>query len=343
MRSRKLFAIVFFLALSAVSSSLLGQSRVNASGNGGLHVIQGRVYLPNGKALDSAIKVELQSTSDPSVNVHTDQNGSFKFSGLRPGNYTVIVDAGDKFEVSREFVTIDGEVQLNKTFARSTTKTFTVPMYLQPKRGTIFKSGVINAKWSSVPTSAVEQFEKGLELVQADKTVEAAAAFNRSIEIYPSFAPAHTQLGRIYLKKGQLEQAISSLRSAIKYDASDFDAHVSLGIALLNKMDLNGAEQELVEAAFLNTQAVTPHYYLGILFIEKKNYEIAQKAFEKAKQLKRETDYPLLHRYLGGIYEAKKLSKQAVEELETYLRLQPDAKDAERIRQIIADLKTKLT
>ena len=343
MRSRKLFAIGFFLALGAVSSSLLAQSRVNASGTGGLHVIQGRVYLPNGKALDSAIKVELQSTSDPSINVHTDQNGSFKFSGLRPGNYTVVVDAGDKFEISREYVTIDGEVQLNKTFARSTTKTFTVPMYLQPKRGTVFKSGVINAKWSSVPASAIEQYEKGLEFLQADKTAEATAAFNRSIEIYPSFAPAHMQLGRIFLKKGQLDQAVTSLRAAIKYDTSDFDAHVNLGIALLNKMDLNGAEQELVEAAFLNTQAVTPHYYLGLLFIERKNYEIAQKAFEKAKELKKEKDYPLVHFYLGGIYEIKKLGKQAAEEFEIYLRLQPDAKDANRIRKAIADLKTKLT
>jgi tetratricopeptide (TPR) repeat protein len=146
-------------------------------------------------------------------------------------------------------------------------------------------------------------------------------------------------LGRLHLKKGKLDECISSLRTAVRYDAADFKARLHLGIAFLNKMELDAAEKELVEAAFLNTQAVTPHYYLGILFIEKKNYDIAQKAFEKAKELKREKDYPLLHRYLGGIYEVKKLRKQAVEELETYLRLQPQAKDAERIRRTIADLK----
>src|SRR5687767_6625655 len=142
MRLRKLLATGFVLVTVAAYSSILGQSRVNASGNGGLHVIQGRVYLPNGKSLDSPIKVELQS-NEPALSVQTDQNGSFKFSGLRPGNYSVIVDAGESFEITREFVTIDGEVQLNKTFARSTTKVFTVPLYLQPKRGAVYKSGII--------------------------------------------------------------------------------------------------------------------------------------------------------------------------------------------------------
>src|SRR5688500_2539634 len=132
MRSRKLFAIGFFLALGVVSSSTLGQSRVNSSGTGGLHIIQGRVYLPNGMSLDSPVKVELNSGGvEPSLSVQTDQNGSFKFSGLKPGNYTLVVNAGESFEIAREDITIDGEVQLNKTFARSTSKSFTVPMYLQ--------------------------------------------------------------------------------------------------------------------------------------------------------------------------------------------------------------------
>src|SRR5687767_5393629 len=149
MRSRKLFAIGFFLALGAVSSSLLGQSRVNSSGTGGLHVIQGRVYLPNGTSLDSPVKVELNSSTEPSLSVQTDQNGSFRFSGLRPGNYTVVVNAGENFEIVKEDVTIDGEVQINKTYARSTSKSFTVPLYLQPKPGVRLRNDVINAKWAS--------------------------------------------------------------------------------------------------------------------------------------------------------------------------------------------------
>lgn len=344
MRSRSFFAIGIFLAFSAaLSSHVSGQSRVNSSGTGGLHVIQGRIFLPNGKSPDSTFKVELQSTSDPSLSVQTDQNGAFRFSGLRPGNYSVVVDAGESFEIAKEYVTIDGEVQLSKTYARSTTKTFTVPLYLQPKRGRTYKNGVINAKWATVPRAAIEHYENGLELNQNEKIAEALVEFKKAAELHPTFAPAYTEIGKIYLKKGQIDPSITALRSAIQYDTADFEARVHLGIALLNKRDLPGAEKELVEAAYLNTHAVTPHYYLGRLFIERKDYDIAQKAFERAKELKREDDYPLVHFYLGGVYEIKKLRKQAVEELETYLRLQPQAKDADRIRRTIADLKSKQT
>src|SRR5688572_16327236 len=127
MRSLKFIAIGVILALSA-GSPILGQSRTNSSGTGGLHVIQGRIYLPSGKSLDSPVKVELQSNTFPSLSVQTDQNGSFRFNGLHPGNYSIVVNAGEGFEIATEYVTIDAEVQLSKTFARSTSKSFTVPL-----------------------------------------------------------------------------------------------------------------------------------------------------------------------------------------------------------------------
>ncbi len=340
MRSQKLFALSVVLAMVAVSS-VFGQSRTNSSGTGGLHVIQGRVYLPNGKGPDSPVKVELQSSNWPTLSVQSDQSGGFSFRGLAPGNYQVVVNAGEGFEIAREYITIDAEVQLNKTFARSTTKTFTVPLHLQPKRGQVYRSGVINAKWSNVPRAVIEHYENGLEHANAGKLTEAIGEFKQAIEQHRTFAPAHTELGKVYLRQGLLGEAIASFRTSLQQEPNDFDAHLHLGIALLNKMDLDAAEKELVESAYLNRHAMMPHYYLGVLFIEKKNYDIAQKALEKAKELKGDRDYPLLHRYLGGIYEVKKLNKQAIEELEIYLRLKPDAKDADRIRRTIADLKTK--
>lgn len=342
MRSQKLFALGVVLAMVAVSS-VFGQSRTNSSGTGGLHVIQGRVYLPNGKGADASIQVELQSSNWPTLSVYTDQNGSFSFRGLAPGNYQVVVNAGATFDVVREYVTIDPEVERDKSYSRSTTKTFSVPVYLQVKRGQVFRSGVINAKWANIPRPVIEHYENGLTFSGQGKLAEAIAEFKQAIEKHRPFAPAHTELGKVYLRQGLLDESIGSLRNALQFEPNDFDSHLHLGIAFLNKKNLDLAEKELVESAYLNRQSMMPHYYLGVLFIEKKNYDIAQKALEKAKELKGDRDYPLLHRYLGGIYEAKKLNKQAVEELETYLRLKPDAKDAERIRRTIADLKTKLT
>ena len=318
-------------------------------GNGGKHTIQGRLYVSTGRRSGvSGLKIRLASSSSGDISIISDDTGTFTFRGLNAGSYVVTVEGGDVFENVTENVFIDdpGSSSIRTTIRlRSAPRVMTVQIYLKPKASAENHQqlSVINAKWASVPKEALENYDRGLAFVRQGNDREAEVAFRRSVESFPGFAPGHTELGKIYLKRGLLNESIGYLKLAVGYDANDFEARLNLGIAFLNNRELDAAEKHLVEAAFLKLNAVTPHYYLGILFIERKNYDIAQQAFEKAKQLKREKDYPLLHRYLGGIYEAKHLGKQAVEELETYLRLQPNAKDADRIRKIIADLKNKQT
>lgn len=342
MRSVRCLAFFAVMAISAGLSAHLtsyAQTRTNSTGTGGINQIRGRIFLPNGKASETPISVELQSTSYGTLNVQTDLSGSFSFGGLNPGTYTVVVNAGESFEIAREYITIDPEVQTSTFRVTPSPKTFTVPIYLQAKRGEIQKTGVINAKWAGVPRSVIERYERGLELAKENKAIEAATEFQKAIDMYPSFSPAHTALGKTLLMTGKLNEATRSFRAALRYDPLDFDAHLDLGIALLNLKQYNDAEPELVTAAYLNRSAVTPHYYLGIVFVMKNDLDIARKAFETAKELKGGKSLPSLHKYLGRIYMAKNMNKEAIEEFETYIKLVPKAQDVEIIRKDISNLK----
>ncbi len=333
---RLLSLAALFVAASTVVST--AQSRVNSAGTGGMHTIQGRLYLPNGKALDNGITVRLESTNFGTMTVQSDRNGGFAFRSLTPGNYAVVVEGDEYFESVREPVTIDTEV--NAGIRRvAAPKIFTLPIYLQLKRSTIARAEVINAKWSAVPKEAMERYGRGLELVRENKTTEAAAEFRASIAAYAAFAPAHAALGKILLKAGDLNGAVAELRTAVRYDDSDFDAHIDLGIALLNLKRYREAEPELVTAAYLNRTAVTPHYYLGILFVVRNDLDVARKAFETAKELKGSRALPTLHKYLGRIYMAKGMKKEALEELETYVKLAPDAAGIEKVQRDISTLR----
>ncbi len=341
MRSALLTAVLSALTFLLVSSppDLSAQSRTNQSGTGGIHQVRGRIYLPTGQSLDTPIEIELQSTFT-SLKVFTDSGGAFVFSNLSPGNYSVIVNAGERFEPSREYLTIDTEVQSTVPM-RPIPKTITVPVYLQFKRGVILKNEVINAKWSTVPKEAVQRLKSGVELIQSNKPVQAEAEFRKAIQLAPTFAPAHTELGKLLLQTGRLESSLDSFRSAIRYDESDFEAHLNLGVAFLNLKKYDQAEPELVAAAYLNRSAVTPHYYLGIVFVMKDDLDVAQKAFETARELKGAKSLPNIHKYLGRIYKKKDMEKEAIRELETYLKLAPTAQDAEKVRKDISDLKAK--
>jgi len=340
-----LAAVLFFSAFLIVFSGIgvRAQSRTNVSGTGGIHEIRGKVYSPSGQTIDTQVEIELQSISNFStLKVTTDRDGSFGFRNLAPGNYQVIVHAGDQFEDAHEYVTLDTEAQGNVPI-RPTPKVVTVPIYLQLKRGVVLRNEVINAKWSAIPKETLEHFKHGIELGQENKNAEAEVELRKAIELSPNFAPAHTELGKLLLTTGKLDAAVEACRNAIKFDDSDFDAHLNLGIAYLNLKKYSEAEPELVTAAYLNRSSIRPHYYLGMLFVMKDDLDVAQKAFEKAIELKGGTTIPAIHKYLGRIYMKKDMEKEALRELETYLKLAPKAQDVERVKKDISDIKAKHT
>ena len=96
---------------------------VNAQGSGksstgtdGNHIIQGYVFFPSGRRADGTIVVKLQSISS-SVNCRwfPIRAEPSPFLRLSPGNYTVVVNASDEYEIAREGVYIDTDLNLSRT------------------------------------------------------------------------------------------------------------------------------------------------------------------------------------------------------------------------------------
>jgi tetratricopeptide (TPR) repeat protein len=332
---RSTVLLIFLVVGTSVGA--FAQSRVNTSGTGGIHEIRGRIYLPNGRSTDTPTTVQLESTNFPTITVESDRSGSFSFRALAPGNYSVVIAATDQFETAREYVTIDADIGV----ASGSTKIITVPVFLRLKRSVERKNAVVNAKWASVPRDVIERYNRALELIKENKSDQAEAELRNAIAAAPKFAPAYTALGRLELRAGKFEKSVESLKLAVQYDAEDFDANVSLGIAYFNLNKMNEAEPFLVNAAYLNGFSVLPHYYLGLIFSVRNDADVAQKAFEKVKELDGGKSFPVIHKYLGRIYLHKQMNKAAVAEFEAYLSLLPTAKDAEVIRKEISDIKTR--
>jgi Flp pilus assembly protein TadD len=335
--------LVLLLGIFGVFSVTKAQVKTNPTGTGGIHEIRGRVYFPDGTMLDASIDIELQSTTYGTLKVTTDAGGSYSFTNLGPGVYNVVANAGEQYETFRETVVIEPEIQTTmRAIPRS--RVFTVPVYLQVRRrsGPSEKTGVVNAKWSEIPKEAIHHYDKGNSLALDKQLDKAEVEFRKSIELAPSFAPAYAALGKLLLTQGKIADAVAELELSVKYDTSDFDARLSYGVALMYSRAVDQAQKELNEAATLDKTAVTPRYYLGLIFIQKKDLDDAQKELEAAKDLVGKKTFPLLHRYLGGVYVMKGMNKEAVAELETYISQDPSAKDGDRIKQTIADLKNKM-
>jgi Flp pilus assembly protein TadD len=341
--ARCLLFIVLGLLLLPVTVNAQGGAR-SSTGNGGNHIIMGYVFFPSGRRAEGSIVVKLHSFQFGELQAVPDSSGAFSFSSLSPGNYTVIVNAGDDYEVSREGIYIDTDLNLSRSGVRlpNTTRRYTVMVHLQPKaKSGHAKASVLNAALAGVPEKARKLYEKGVEQARANDVAKAADTLKEAVSLHPNFPLALNELGVQYLKLRQGDKALEVLKQACKLAPEAFSPRLNLGIALLESKQFSEAEEQLRAALKQNNNAPTAHMYLGITLVRLNKHDEAEKelvvaASQSGNQL------GMVSYYLGGIYWKKQDYPRAVEQLETYLRLTPNAPDAERVRATIKDLRTRI-
>ena len=338
--------LFIFLGMLLMSPSVNAQgSGKSATGTGGNHLIQGYVFFPSGRRAEGSIIVRLESLQYGELQVVPDSSGAFSFSALSPGNYTVVVNAGDEYEITREGVYIDTDLNLSRNRIRlpTTTRRYTVMVHLKEKRKAgVGKPGVVNAALASVPEKARKLYERGVEEARTEDSAKAANTLKEAVTLHPNFPLALNELGVQYLKLRQVNKAIDVLKEACKLDPEAVSARLNLGIALLEAKQFPPAEEQLREALKRNNNSVTGHMYLGIALVRQTKFDEAEKELLIAAQANA-PQLSMANYYLGGIYWRKQDYPRAVEQLEKYLALTPNAPDAERVRATIKDFRSRIS
>jgi len=115
---------------------------------------------------------------------------------------------------------------------------------------------------------------------------------------------------------------------------------LNYGIVLLQQKKFAEAEQQLRNALVKNENTYTAHLYLGITLIYVKNYVEAETHLRKAITIAG-PKAGQAHYYLGGMYWQTGKHKEAADELEMFLKLEPKAANAEKLRNTIKELRNK--
>ena len=335
------YATMLVLSLtSLVNAQAVGSTRGLASGEG-INTIQGRVYFPAGDQKGKAIKLHLESNlSIANQTAVTDQDGVFRFNNLPPGTYTVVVDGGKEYESSREPVTIEP--------IGGSSRVSQVNIQLRPK------IDAANAAFAGVPQAALDLYQKGSAAAQKGDSKGAIEFLSKAVTASPNFTMALSDLGAQYLKLFQWNKAEETFDALVKLKPEDAGAQLNLGIALYNdgvelmsqqkfedaEKKFNGSETHLREAVRLKLPGPSAHYYLGMMLIKFKAYEEARKELELAISNGGE-NLALAHKFLGGVYMSTHRNKEAADELEKYLKLEPKAPDADKIKASVKDLRSK--
>lgn len=341
-RFRHLSILVTLLVFSSAIAQAQSGGGIDQTGTGGRHSIKGRLIFPSGQRADYRIKVRLESQASGDLTVLSDLNGNFTFQSLRPGNYQVIIES-EYFETARESVFLESTVIGTRTASGAfpIARPISVQIYLRPKGDAAStKPGVLNAALATVPKAAIEQYEKGMESVSRNEPDKGIDHLKRAVGLHPNFALALNELGVQYLRKGEFDKAAEVLTKALQLAPEAPEPSLNYGIVLLQQKKFAEAQAQLRDAVKKNENAFTAHLYLGIAAIHFKNYAEAETELRKAIALGG-PKASQAHYYLGGVYWQIGSLRQAADELEMYLKLEPKAANAEKIRNTIKDLRGK--
>ena len=174
----------------------------------------------------------------------------------------------------------------------------------------------------------------GQALVRRGELKEARKAFDAALKLNPDYAVAHSSLAYLALISGRSRDAEAEAAKALALDARLADAHYVLGLLRLREGAWLKAIEEAdavikldagIPAAYsLKTQALLGLYERGnvVLSDERRGaYDFDEATIAEAR-----------------VAQPRRL-KEATENLAEYLRLKPDAEDADELREELESLR----
>jgi tetratricopeptide (TPR) repeat protein len=268
----------------------------------------------------------------------TGSDGRYRFNRIVAGTYYIVVKPN-----SNDFRAALRRVELIETSRiGSSTSSERVDIGLEPMppRRMDLGSGTIFAQ--DVPQDAVVKFQRALDYLAKKNNADAIKELNDALRIFPNYFLAAQQLGLMYVESEDYQKAIPPLVKAIEVNAKSGSAYLALGIASLKLGRADLALDALQRARPLEEKSFRVHFYLGLTLIELDRLADAEAELQMAYKLGGPTKAASAHLYLASIYTKRGKHREAIAELESYLRDSPKAANASNVRDAITNLKAKL-
>ena len=167
------------------------------------------------------------------------------------------------------------------------------------------------------PDDATAHSNLGITLKELGRLDEALASYNQAIALKPDLAEAHYNLGNIFKELGKLDDAEASYNQAIAFKPDYAEAHSNLGITLKELGRLDKALASYNQAIAFKPDYAEAHYNLGITLKELGRLDEALASYNQAIALK--PDFAEAHLSLTSMKKFDAQDEQYSKMLEIYL------------------------
>jgi tetratricopeptide (TPR) repeat protein len=319
------------IACSAFASA----SPIGESHNTLINRIEGIVWDPYRRPVRD-LYVELQNENYFAVaRARTDSSGRFTFNGYSDGHYNVkVLTSGTDYLEYTESIELVSVV-------RGASDSVYLDIYLKfDKRKVNSGLGEITEAIfvQDVPEEARKLYKKGVK----DLHEKGDLGFNEieaALKILPTYFDALNILGREYVARKEYEKSLAYLIRAIDVNQRSFSSFYALAYACYELNHRPEALEAARGATLIQPNSLNAQLLYGTLLRLDRSYEKAEKVLLEAKKLSKDKPVPEVHWQLALLYNKLGRNREAADELEAYLKIQPEARDKKEIQELIAKLR----
>ncbi|MEZ5346872.1 MAG: tetratricopeptide repeat protein [Pyrinomonadaceae bacterium] len=312
----------------------------------GRNTISGHVFGEQRLPLEG-ISVELLDDYSRTISrVRTNAIGRYYFDRMPSGVYRIrVLPLGTNYleqEQRVEIQNITGQDSSGQTIIRAYANELR-DFYLRLDKDKQDLGMAETVFAQEVPEHAKQLYDEGIELLAKKENKEGYKKLIAAIEAFPDYYLATEQLGLHYVNANLFEAASILLQRAVQINPKSYKAWYGLAFAFssldINKEALDAAQQ----ASTINPASPDAQLMTGRLLRRTGSYKDAEKHLINANKLAKETN-PDIHWELALLYGKNlKRYKDAVAQLEAFLKLRPKSNDADNIRVLIKTYKEKAT
>jgi len=282
--------------------------------------ISGTVLLEAGKRPASQVIISLKShVAGIFRSVLTDFEGQFRVQRLPRGTYDIAVEEQD-YEAVQTSAQLDGS-------------SLKLVMYLKSKSGAIRQSDyTVSVRELKIPGKARNEFQKGIERLTKNDPAGSLGHFTKATQAFPGYFEAYYHMGMAEMKLGHNEEATKAFQMAIDLSGGRYAwAEFGFGYLLCKEGKPGEAEKIIRRGLELEDAAPDGYVILGNALLQLNRPDEAERSAQEA--LLRNPNFADAYLVLSNVAASKGDYRADLQDLDAYLKLQPNGPASERVRQ----------
>jgi len=215
-----------------------------------------------------------------------------------------------------------------------------------PNVGTILLHRVGTAEGNTVsavslaaPRDARKAYERAMDALKKKKTDDAEKSFGKAVELYPAYAAAWHELGKLQEGANQPDAARKSFSAAIQADPKFTGPYLELAVMALREKNWQEVSEITERIVKLNPFDYPQAFFFnGVANYNLQNMDAAEKSAVQAEKLDTRHLLPQVNQLLGILMAQRKDYTGAAAQFRNYLKVAPDGPQAATVRTQLVEV-----